>query len=142
MARRARTSFGIQVEGIENLVALEDDLGLRQRQFLDRTVTQLAANIAAKAPGGPGRSVGRSIYHKVLTDTVGAVGSNHPGAKALDRGAYIAPRRGHKAVKFQVDGQDVFAKYVRLPARRYFSRGLRTRNQVAAREFARTMDGL
>lgn len=139
---RPRTSFAIQINGLDGLERTAGDVGVRQRRFLDRTVTELASNIADKAPGGPTRSVGRSIYHKVLTDTVAAVGSNHPGAKALDRGAYIAPRPGRKAIKFEVDGQDVFATFVRLPARRYFARGLRTRNQVAAREWERAMSSL
>lgn len=142
MARRAQAKFGIVVEGLDKLEHLDGDLRSRQTVFLDRTVKHLARNIAEKAPGGPSRSVGRSIYGRVLTDTVGAVGSDHPGAKALDRGAYIAPKHGQKAVRWFKDGQPQFAKYVKLPARRYFARGLRTRNQVAAAEFNRTMDGL
>lgn len=142
MPRRERTSFNIQIDGIDKLVALDAGIHTRQRLFLDRTVNQLARNIAAKAPGGPTRSVGRSIYGRLLTDTVGAVGSKHPGAKALDRGAYIAPKGGKKAVRFYVDGQPQFAKFVRLPARRYFASGLRTRNQVARTEFERAMGDL
>jgi hypothetical protein len=142
MARRAQTKFGIVVEGLDKLEHLDGDLRSRQHQFLDHTVKRLARNIAEKAPGGPERSVGRSIYGRVLTDTVGAVGTDHPGGKALDRGAYMAPKHGQKAVRWFKDGKPQFAKHVRLEARRYFARGLRTRNQVAAQEFEREMKGL
>jgi hypothetical protein len=143
VARRGpNAKFSIVVEGLDRLHGLDNTVHTRQRQFLDATAKRVAANIALKAPGGPGGSVGASFHATLLTDTVASVASHHPGAKALDRGAYIAPKHGQKVVRWFSGGEPQFARFVRLPARRYVRAGLRNRNQLAAQEFDQIMRGL
>jgi hypothetical protein len=126
----------VEIDGLERLLKEPVMSEPARRSFVDRGMKILAKNVAAAAPGGPDGSLGRSIYGYALSADRGIVGSTHPGAKALDRGAFITPRSG-KAIRFEIDGQPVFARYVRLKARRYFRKGLENAGQVLQQEFNR-----
>jgi hypothetical protein len=126
--------FSLQVEGLGRLEGLPGEIENAQQEFLDLTSQSLAASVAAAAPGGSGGSIGRSIYGRATSSSTAVIGSAHPGARALDRGAFIVPRHG-KALRFQVNGQTVFAKWVRREPLHFFARGLRNRNQIVRAAF-------
>ena len=66
--------------------------------------------------------------------------SVHPGAKALDQGAYIKAKG--KRLKFEIGGRLIFMRAVRLPARKYTKKGLRKRNSIVQTEFERAFGHL
>ncbi len=51
----------------------------------------------------------------------GKLFSQHPGAKALDKGAFIRAKRA-KVLHFEVNGKDVFTKFVRLKATNFVTK--------------------
>jgi hypothetical protein len=137
MARRGNDTVGVEIKGLERLAREPVMDAGKERLFLDRGVKQLAKNVAAVAPGGPDGSVGRSIYGYAFSDTRGVVGSQHPGARALDRGAFITGHNG-RVLRFEIGGETVFARYARIRARHYFNKGLKDAGQVLQAEFSRT----
>lgn len=135
----ARDTFKVELHGLERATRIPGWLEEGQREFMGKAVRRLRDEVAEKAPGGPQGRIGRSIDGRVISPTTGAIGSSHPGAKALDRGAYIVAKRG-RALRFNIGGETVYRRFVRLPARRFFARGLRYRNRVVAEEFERVFD--
>jgi hypothetical protein len=141
--RSSGIQFKIDIEGLDQLDRLPGQLQRGQRVFMDRLVDRLADDVSRKAPGGAGGSVGRSMRGQAVSDTHGFIESNHPGAKALDRGAYIVGKNSpKKLLRFQVNGEVVFARFVRLKPRHYVARGLRTRKATAASVFSDTLGDL
>lgn len=91
----------------------------------------MSVEVAKRAPGGPGGKVGRS-FHAVGQ----AVVSSFRGAKALDVGAYIVPKKrqtksGRRPMlRFQGEGGVVFRPSARIPAHHYIRSALRRRRSV------------
>ncbi|MHB1334518.1 MAG: hypothetical protein ACYCXQ_00990 [Candidatus Humimicrobiaceae bacterium] len=51
----------------------------------------------------------------------GKLFTQHPGAKALDMGAFIRAKKA-KVLHFEVNGKDVFTKFVRLKATKFVTK--------------------
>lgn len=111
--------YEVKINGIKDLMDLGDEVKDAERKFLHRYSDDLAQSITKKSPKGhiPWTAVPNS------TNTA-LVASSHPGAKALDKGAYMAPK-GHPRLKFVVQGREVFPKFIRLAPRHYVRKGMR-----------------
>ncbi len=131
----------LKIEGLERASRIPGWLEDGQRDFFHAALRELSQSVASKAPGGPTGRIGRTIYGRTLSSTVGLIGTEHPGARALDRGAYITAKKG-KVLRFEVDGEEVFTRFVRIEPRRFFARGLRYRNRIVQEQFNRHMGNL
>ena len=141
MARR-QSRFRVSVEGLSELAALPDWLDSGQREFLRKAADRLAESIAEAAPGGTSGRIGRATRGRVLSPTRAEVVVEHPGARALEYGAYIAPKRG-KTLRFKIGGETVYVRGgVRIKARAYAKRGLRARGRIVRGAFKEAFDEL
>jgi hypothetical protein len=134
-------SYSVSVEGLSKLTRIPGGLDKAQREFLGEAVDELAEEVGKAAPGGRGGRVGRTWRGRTISSTRGVVESSHPGAKALDRGAYITPKKG-KVLRFTVGGQERFARFVRLPATNYTKRGLRKRGTIIRKAYEKKFNEL
>jgi hypothetical protein len=125
----------IRVEGLSKLEQIPGWLDDGQRQFVERISHRLADQMQLESPKSH-----IPFTARVLDSNSAKIESTHPGAKALDKGAYISGK-GHK-LKFQVDGRLVFAKFVRLAARNYTKKALRQRNKITADEYQKAFGEL
>jgi hypothetical protein len=122
---------------IKGLSAFEDDaewLETGQHRFLQKITDRIADAVKEASPKGriPFRG-------HVTSSTLAKIESNHPGAKALDKGAYI---RGHgKKLRFHVEGRTIFTKAVRIKGTKYVAKGLRKRNKIVTEEYERIFGG-
>ncbi len=119
--------YDVQIKGIDDLLALSTELERAESQFLSRLSDGLAASITKASPKGHIEWKG-----EVRGKNEAAVYSSHPGAKALDRGAFIQPK-GHPRLRFSSQGREIFPKFIRLPARHYVRKGLRSRSSIATK---------
>ncbi len=126
----------VRLEGMSELVKIPGGLEDAQRDFVRRSGERLRDSIAERAPGGPAGSVGRSFKTFTAGFTRAIIYSDHPGAKALEKGAYIKPRRKGGALRFR-DGTFT-RRPVRIPAKKYAERGLRSRSKIVKEEFRKT----
>lgn len=140
--------FSVGVEGLERAARIPGLLEIAQRQFVHAACESLAEAIGKSAPGGRTGRVGRTWRGYAITDTAGLLESEHPGAKALDQGAYIVPkglrnksfsqiRRMRRYIRFRVEGREIFVPAVRLKPTHYVRRGLRPRRQIVLEQFNR-----
>lgn len=129
--RKGGQSFSIAVEGLDQLRALPGFIDRGQRELLDKGASGIRDAIRAVAPGGPSGTAGRAVQSRTLSSTRALVGSFHfAGARALERGAFIRPKKG-KALRFQIQGKTVFTRRgVRIEARGYHKKGLRARGRI------------
>lgn len=135
MARRKSKGGGknmsVQITGgLERFEKIPGWLERGPREALRRSGDKIADDIAEKAPGGEGGSVGRAVHSRVLTNTTLEISIDHPGARALARGAYIRSQRGAgTAIRFNAGGpRFIRAPYgSRLPKTDYDKKGLRRR---------------
>lgn len=140
-------SLNVQITGgLERFEKIPGWLERGPREALRRTGRKIGDDIAQKAPGGPSGSVGRAVDSRVLTNTTLQITVDHPGAKALEGGAYIVARRGRgSAIRFNAGGQRfIRAPFgARIPAFEYGKKGLRrrrTRMQEAHDEVFRDLE--
>lgn len=145
MARRKSAGDGgtvrTSIEGLEELSRLPGWIDRGQRRFVERSGERIAEAIAERAPGGKGGSVGRATRSRTLSSTKAEIVVDHPGAKALERGAFIKPKR-HTKLRFTVGGRTVFPRFVRLKGRGYAAKGLRARRKIVNSEYAKAFDDL
>jgi hypothetical protein len=139
--RKGGQSFSVSVTGLEALARIPGFLDRGQRILLERSTTRIAEEIAKRAPGGASSKAGRDVEARVLTSTTAVIRSKgFAGAKVLERGGFIRSKRGPgTAIKFQGDDGPVFVRYprgVRIKARGYFRKGLRTRGKIVREAFA------
>lgn len=129
--------YKVSIDGLDRLEKLPAELSQAGRAFLIDAIEDLKDEVASVAPGGAAGSVGRSFFADIIIPAaVARIASDHPGAKALDKGAYIR-RTGWRPVRFYVGGQAVFARWVRLKPLRYMQKGLRHRNAIVGDAFER-----
>lgn len=128
--RSGGTNLSVAVDGLDELRRLPGFLDRGQRELLDKGLTGIRDAIALVAPGGPTGRAGRAVKAKTLSSTRGVVGSfDFPGARALERGAFIRPKG--TALRFQVEGRTVFVRRgIRIKARWYHKKGLRGRRRI------------
>jgi hypothetical protein len=130
-----RTGLQVRVLGLDELQKLERTLDGSGRRFADRLAQGIADEFASVSPDDGGHRLASSWQGRAISDSLAVVESNHPGAKARDRGAYLTPKHG-KAIRFQSStGQTVFARFVRQKGTHYVDRALRKRRVIAEAVF-------
>lgn len=139
--RKGGNAFSVSVSGLEELAKIPGFLEDGQRILLGRSTKRIAEEIAKRAPGGAGGKAGRDVEARVLTSKTAVIRSKgFEGAKVLERGGFIRSKRGPgTAVKFKGEAGEVFVRYprgVRIKARGYFRKGLRTRGKIVREAFA------
>jgi hypothetical protein len=139
-AKPSGTTFRVRIEGLAELAKIPGGLERGQRILLERGTGRIRDEIRRKAPGGPTGRAGRAVQSRVISPSKAVVASiGFDGAKALERGAFIRSKRGPgTAIRFEVGGQRVFVRHprgVRIPAFRYFEKGLRPRARFMREAF-------
>ena len=125
----------VEVKGLDELEKLADALGDAHDDFLEAVAEETAEEVARLAPGGPDGSAGRAVEGRVERGDIRIGSFSFPGARALERGAYIVPKR-NQALRLEGAGGLVTKRPVRLPPRRYHERGFREATKIARRLFA------
>lgn len=137
-----RNDFQIRVFGLEELEQLELSIDGAKGRFVRGVATDLAAELAAASPDDGGHRLADSWKGRAISDTLASVESDHPAAKARDRGAYIVGKRG-QVIRFRNSfGDLVFARFVRQKGTHYTRRGLAKRRVIAEAVFEREFDQL
>ncbi len=132
-----KSVMDIKIEGVKKLSEdIPHNLKTGQREFVRKFADAMAQEITKASPKG----------HILWTGEVkgkdsAVMSSKHPGAKALDKGAYIAAKKG-KSLRFSSGGREAFPKFVRLPARHYTRKALRSRNRIATKLWKQFVDGI
>jgi hypothetical protein len=133
MARRS--TYQLKILGFDQLQRLAASLSPAQRRLADGISSGIAHEIAEQAPHGVTHRLEDSWKGYAIDEDTGVVESNHPAAKARDRGAYIVPKNG-KAIRFRSSlGGTVFARFVRQKGTGYVDKGLRRRRVIAEAVF-------
>lgn len=117
-----RISFQPPWRDIEGrFVAAEDKLDSRLRDELGRAGQELVKEIGREARGGEQGTIGRNVFYRThgngraeLRIYVGQIGKWHLSGTGIygPRGSVIRPVKA-QALHFFVDGEEVFAKWVR-----------------------------
>lgn len=118
----ARSAFQVRVLGLDDLQRLEKTLEGSSRRFADRLAQEIASEIGQRAPDDGRHRLADSWKGRAISDNLAVVESNHPAAKARDRGAYIVAKPGH-TLRFEGSGGVVFARFA--PGSDYRGRGIR-----------------
>lgn len=142
-AQKGGKMFNVAVDGLAELAAIPGWLDAGQRELLDKGSQRLADSVRAKAPGGRGGKIARDIEARTLSPTTAVVRSKGlPATRALNRGAYIKPKRG-VALRFTIDGRTVFIRRgVRIKARKFFEAGLRSRGKIIRQVYSEAFGDL
>lgn len=155
MAKKGGNRMKVKIEGLSELAKIPGWLEHGQRQFLDTAAQRVAAKIASGAPGGASGSVGRATKGHAISSTKAEITVNHPGARVLEEGGTIKPKK--KALRFVVGGQVVFVRRssrrrqgsagappgaVFIPARRFAKKGLRSRGRIVREAYQEAFDNL
>lgn len=120
----------VKVSGLSRAAEIPGWLETGQKDFVRTIGSRIAEVVEETSPSG--RIPFESSY---IDSTTVRVFSNHPGAKVLDVGGYIKPKKS-KRLRFQVNGRQIFTKYaVRIPAFNYTKKANRKRNKIVAQEF-------
>lgn len=120
---------------------------------MQRSANQLRRNVQRVSPGGPRGRIGSTVYGIVIGERQIEVGVVHPGARALNYGAYITPKglsklpyrelvRQKRRLKFEINGKVIFAPLVRYKGTHYFERGLVSLTRVIDEEWRRAFNDL
>lgn len=144
-ARSGTNRLKVSVEGnMDRARRIPDWLESGQRRSLERAGELLREDVQAAAPGGEGGSIGESVRAIALSSSRLELVSSHPGAKALEQGAFIRSSRGlGTAIRFNAGGRDVFVRYprgTRLPKLQWFRKGLRRRRKRIEQAFNEAFD--
>jgi hypothetical protein len=123
----------LDIDGLDQFAKLNSLLDDAKREFLDDVAHEGEQAVKVLAPGGPTGKAGRAVKGKVHGGNRLTVGSSgFKGARALERGAFIAPKAS-KALKFA--SGFVTKKPVRLKAHRYHERGWARVPSIAKKAF-------
>ena len=146
-----KRGFGISIKVSQGLIDAQGRVRRHEGRFLTRVAEKSREPLARAAPGGAGGLIGQSlrVVPALLGRPVSHVRTNHPGADALDRGAWITPaglrdlgeaelRRQKRRLRFEVDGRTVFVPFVRIKATGWVKKGLRPRRRLINEAFAET----
>lgn len=133
-------SYSVSVKGLSRLEHIPGGLDRAQREFLGEAADKIAEEVGNAAPHRTGK-LARSWHGRTLSSTKAEVFSDSPYAKSQDRGAYIVAKN-HKVLRFNLGGQDHFARFVRLPATNYTRKGLRKRGTIIRNTFNQQFDEL
>lgn len=91
----------------------------------------------ARANLGPSKHIGPSLRVTVLTAETAELWSKHPGAKAQDTGAFVAPKKARVLRFTGKDGTVVYTKGpIRIKGKRYITDALMPEPKRAAIERA------
>jgi hypothetical protein len=121
----------ISVSSSPDLLKLGAKFEGRKNRLLDEAAAGMTVEVAKRAPGGPGGKIGRS-FHSIGPSVVSA----HPGAKALEYGAFVQAKRRQTrtgrpaAIRFQGSSGPVYRRFVRIPAKHYVRKALGKRRAV------------
>lgn len=138
----ARNELQIRLFGVDELIKLEASVEGAKGRFVRGVASDLADELAAASPDDGGHRLASSWKGRAISDTLASVESDHPAAKARDRGAYIVGKQG-QAVRFRNSfGALVFARFVRQKGTHYTRRGLAKRRVIAEAVFEREFDHL
>ncbi len=124
--------FNVNIKGLEE-VQLAKVLERGKRPFFQKAGESIADELNRRAPT-------RKVNFQSHPSAMGAdVESRHPGAKAMDRGAFIAPKR--QALKFSVGGETVYTrKPVRIQGTNYVRKALSKRRKILVAAFEETFE--
>lgn len=135
--------MNVRLEGMSKAAQIPGWLEEGQREFVDETGKRLRDSIRSKAPGGDHGEIARSVVYVVINSRRVMIFSLHPGAKAQERGAWIKPRHPGGAIRFEMEGREIFLRGgVRIPATRFATKGLRPRSRIVRETFAEKMSHL
>lgn len=123
--------FGITVKGLDRAERLPGQIEVAGHATFATVEEGIVRSVAERAPGGAGGSIGASVYAKRFGAKAARLSSDHPGAKAHERGAYIVPKGG-RALRF-ADGS--FRMRARLRAKHYFRDGVKAWQGIVAAAF-------
>lgn len=133
-------SFRIDVHVPARFRTLRERLEEAETRFLHRSAEGMARALARAAPGGESGRIGRSFRAKPPLDREAHAVSDHPAARALDKGATIRPRHG-RFLRFQnAEGRFVFVREVTLEGAGYVQRALATSPAITQEAFEETHD--
>jgi hypothetical protein len=137
-----RSDFQVRLFGLEELQRLEASLDGRRRRLAQGIAEGIAGELADASPKGQTGALAASWKGRAIADGLAVVESNHPAAKARDRGAYIEPHQGDVVRFTNSFGDLVFARFVRQQGTHYVRRGLAKRRVIAEAVFEREYSNL
>lgn len=138
----AKGRLKVKVEGLSELAEIPGWLDHGQKRFLEQAADGIAEKIAEVAPGGKSGSIGRATRARTLSPAKAEIVVEHPGARVLERGGFIQPRRGG-ALKFEAGGRTIFSRRgVRIAPRGFAKKGLRSRHKIVRAAYADAMGDL
>lgn len=137
-----RGTVSVRIEGLAQLERFGSNMERAERIWLERAGRKFQASLTMATPKRTGRMARSWTSDVDMGSRAIRLVNAHPGAKAQDRGAYIAPKR-RKVLRFRGSGGLVFTRGpVRLKAQQFSRKGLRGRGRIMQTEFSRAMDML
>lgn len=112
------TSFDLNRGRIERILRLPGGLVYRN---MERRVRRVEQEAIRRAPGSMGRTIRAQIQRGPGGEFRGVINVRHPAALFVSLGTRphrIEPRRPGGVLRFMVDGQVVYARYVNHPGTR------------------------
>lgn len=139
-AKNMRLAVNVRIEGMEALNGVADNMDAAIGAFLRSAGARFAMSLAAATPRRTGRMASMWRPEVDASARTLTMVNAHPGAKAVDRGAYIKPKR-RDVLHFTAGGSDIYtSRPVRIKARQFSKKGLRGRGRIMQEEFAKAMD--
>lgn len=112
------TSFNLDRTRIERMLRLPGGMVYRN---MERRLRRVESEAIRTAPGSMGRTIRAQVRRGPGGEFQGVVNVRHPAALYVTRGTrphIIRPRRPGGVLRFTVNGQVVYARYVNHPGTR------------------------